>query len=273
MMNDVTARALLNVARHHLTPDRGLIVVNTHADFDHAWGNQLFSGSAAEHEAPIVATRACADVFTRADVVSYLDAMRHQHPGMFDDVILTPPTRLFDGAHVIDGGDLSLHLIPTPGHTDDHVAIYIPEIDTLLAGDAAEMPFPMAANGARDLSALRASLERLAGFRAETVFYCHAPETIGPDLVHENRAYFHALEVRSRAAFHRGVRAEDHELTVKMGCDIESVIPDKWLVTDGMRRQHEEQLRVMLTHVTNMKAPPETEHLEGRGDGDESPAT
>ena len=46
-----------------------------------------------------------------------------------------------NGRLLIDGGDLTLALLPTPGHTIDHYALYIPEINTLLAADAAELPY------------------------------------------------------------------------------------------------------------------------------------
>src|SRR5262249_10917225 len=60
LINGPTAAALLEIARPHL-PGRQLLAVNTHADWDHAWGNQLFAGPHAAHPAPIVASRRCAE--------------------------------------------------------------------------------------------------------------------------------------------------------------------------------------------------------------------
>src|SRR5205823_12393794 len=65
---------------------------------------------------------------------------------------------LFDDQLIIDGGDLTLRLFATPGHQPDHIAILIPEINLLLAGDAAESPFPFAESAAA-MPQLRASLE------------------------------------------------------------------------------------------------------------------
>src|SRR4051794_6452135 len=63
LINPATARAMLTFARQHLTGGRSLLVVNTHADWDHCWGNQLFSSPAAEAPAPIIASRRCAEQF------------------------------------------------------------------------------------------------------------------------------------------------------------------------------------------------------------------
>lgn len=39
---------------------RQLLAVNTHADWDHAWGNQVFAGLGAPQQVPILASRRCA---------------------------------------------------------------------------------------------------------------------------------------------------------------------------------------------------------------------
>src|SRR5215207_476428 len=60
LINRRTAEALLEIARPHL-PGRQVLVVNTHADWDHAWGNHVFAGSSAVLPAPIIASRGCAE--------------------------------------------------------------------------------------------------------------------------------------------------------------------------------------------------------------------
>src|SRR5262245_15551502 len=61
IINPQTAEMMLSLAQAHLVGYRRLLVVNTHADYDHAWGNQLFAGPGAIHPAPIIATRLCAE--------------------------------------------------------------------------------------------------------------------------------------------------------------------------------------------------------------------
>src|SRR5215210_2275081 len=60
LINRRTAEALLEMARPHLV-GRQLLAVNTHADWDHAWGNHVFAGPVAALTAPIIASRHCAE--------------------------------------------------------------------------------------------------------------------------------------------------------------------------------------------------------------------
>jgi hypothetical protein len=43
VINPQTAAQMLDYARPYLTNGRQLLVINTHADYDHCWGNQLFA--------------------------------------------------------------------------------------------------------------------------------------------------------------------------------------------------------------------------------------
>src|ERR1041384_4627177 len=61
LINPRTAAAMFRIASEHLEAGRQLLVVNSHADWDHCWGNQLFAGPDALHPAPIVASRRCAE--------------------------------------------------------------------------------------------------------------------------------------------------------------------------------------------------------------------
>src|SRR5262249_37077745 len=158
-----------------------LLVVNTHADWDHCWGNQLFVGQTAIHPAPIIATRRCSERLHEGQAALTLREKQGEEPGVYDEVIPTPPTILFKDNLIIDGGDLTLHLFATPGHESDHCSIYIPEIKTLFPGDAAEFPFPFAMSVSA-LPQMRASLAKLAELKAEVALYCHAPVTADPTL-------------------------------------------------------------------------------------------
>jgi len=243
-------------ARPYLAAGRTLLVINTHADYDHAWGNQLFADADAPFPAPIIGSQRCANRLRTGEEAALLQEMQRAEPEIFGDVRLTPPTVRFDGELKIDGGDLTLHLIPTPGHTEDHVSIYIPEIATLLAADAAELPYPAARTPA-GLPLMRASLAALAALNAQTVLYCHAPVTAGPQLLHDNLAYFDALERACRHGLAHGVdasAAEDASLAKLLACHYDEITPqrDLWrdvhpyYHTDG----HTAQLRMMLDWVT-----------------------
>lgn len=218
LINPATARAMLGFAEPYLTGGSVLLAINTHADWDHCWGNQVFAGPEGEAPAPILASHRCAEQFRSPEAAPLLQQMQAREPGRFDEVRLAPPTLVFDDRMTIAGGDLTLDLFATPGHSPDHVAIHIPEIGMVLAGDAAEFPFPFA-RSADTLPQLRASLARLAALKPTAALYCHAPETSGPGLIADNIAYFDGLEARCRAALARGVPPRPDA-----GADVEALV-------------------------------------------------
>lgn len=227
LINPQTAKVLLDRAQPYLSGGRSLLVINTHADYDHCWGNQLFAGPRAEHPAPIIGHQRTLAVFAGPVSEELLPQMQAQEPEIFQDVRLVPPTVTFSGRCAIHGGDLTLELLETPGHTEDHVAVYLPEINTLLAADGAELPYPVARH-AYDLPRMRNSLAQMAALSAETVLYCHAPVTMGPQLLIDNIAYFDHLENSCQTALVRGVTElpdDDTALIALLDCPFSSVVP------------------------------------------------
>jgi glyoxylase-like metal-dependent hydrolase (beta-lactamase superfamily II) len=253
LINPHTAAELLRIAEPHLA-GRQLLAVNTHAHWDHAWGNQLFAGPSALHPAPIVATRRCAELLRSPESQQKLAQKRASEPLRFGDVELVPPTLLFEERLAIDGGDLTLELFATPGHASDHIAIYIPQIRTLLPGDAAELPFPFVESAAT-LPALRDSLARMAALHPAAALYCHAPETSGPALLDQNIAYFDELERRCRAALARGAPArpaEDADVEALVQFPFADAIPanrDARELAGFYRPGHQAAIRAMLENL------------------------
>ncbi len=169
-----------------------LLVVSSHADYDHAWGNQVFSGPAASHPAPVIGHVECAARLAGDEARASWRKMEALQPGRFDGLVPTPPNIVVgDAGLVIDGGDLTLVLIHTPGHTEDHFSIWIPELRLVLAGDAAEHPFPHIDEPA-GLAEARASLVRLQELEPLHVLPCHG-DTTEPDLLARNIAYVDAV--------------------------------------------------------------------------------
>lgn len=255
MINPATAEKLVQIGREQ-GENNPLLVINTHADYDHCWGNQIFAGPNAAYPAPIIGSRLSAARFATSEAEDFSEQMREEEPAIFADVILVPPTILFDEKLTIDGGDLTLKLFMAPGHTPDHAALYIPEIDTLLAGDAAELPYPMART-VDGLPAMRHSLADLAALEAETVLYCHAPVEMGPSLLQHNIVYFDKVETACRAALERGITAappEDADVIALVDLPYRKAAPDtaRWQTiheyyqTEG----HAAQIRMMLTWLS-----------------------
>jgi glyoxylase-like metal-dependent hydrolase (beta-lactamase superfamily II) len=256
LINPQTAADLLRIAQPHLA-GRQLLVVNTHSHWDHAWGNQLFVGAGARHPAPIIATCRCAELLRSPQAQQKLAQKRADEPQRFGDVELVAPTVLFEERLVIDGGDLTLELFATPGHASDHIAIYIPQIRTLLPGDAAELPFPFVESAAT-FPALRDSLARMAALDPQVALYCHAPETSGPALLHQNIAYFDELERRCRAALASGALArppDDVDVETLVGFLFAEAIPAGYAeqeLSGFYRPGHQAAIRAMLEHLERL---------------------
>ena len=253
LVNAETAQLLLDIARPYLDRRR-LLIVNTHADFDHAWGNQLFFDADSRARAPIIGSRACASRLRSIEEQNRLSQLRAEQPAIYRDVHLCPPDMLLDNSLTIDGGDLSVQLFATPGHTPDHCSIYLPEIRMLLAGDAAESPFPLPDDGG--LGDLRASLRRLEAFEAHAAFYCHAPVDSGPALIRHNIQYFDTLEKRCRAALEAGapVYPDDGvDVEALIGYDYAEALPagtGEAIPESYYRPDHRSAIRAMLQYVS-----------------------
>ena len=256
LINEVTGAKLLAAAKPYLTESRTLLVINSHADYDHAWGNQLFAGPTAVHPAPIIAHKESPKHFREYEA-KRAETVSKDEPEIFGNLRITEPTLTFADSMTIDGGDLTLELIYTPGHTDDHIAVYIPEIKTLLAMDAAEPPYPFARTDA-GLPAMRDSLAKLAALDCETVLYCHAPVAVGRQLILDNIAYFDTIERACQAALDNGldptaIPKESNAYIKAVGISYDDIItaPPSWPeIGDGYKGEgHAVQLRAMLAYL------------------------
>jgi glyoxylase-like metal-dependent hydrolase (beta-lactamase superfamily II) len=165
---------------------RSLIVVDTHADYDHAWGNSVFA------DVPILGHVRCGERLSGAEAAADIARWSAEMPGRFDEVVATPPSILLgDDGLVLDGGDVTIQLIHTPGHSDDHVSLHLRELGIVLAGDAAEVPFPHV-DTPDGLVRARTSLERLAALGAAHVLPCHGGTT-DPVILERNIAWIDAV--------------------------------------------------------------------------------
>ena len=171
---------------------RELLVVNSHADWDHCWGNNYFTG---ENAAPIIAHDHCFTRLNSEEEKAGLLEFQQRYP-YFQHVVLTPPTLTFPDKLTIYGGDLTLELFSAPGHHPDHIAAWIPEIRLLLAFDAAEKPLPLIGN-AESFQNMRDTLEGFVALQPERVLCAHG-KTIDIGIVKQNLEYMHEIEQRGR---------------------------------------------------------------------------
>jgi glyoxylase-like metal-dependent hydrolase (beta-lactamase superfamily II) len=188
------ARAMIAAMREPLAV-RQPLVINTHADYDHCWGNAAFAADGML-PSPIYGHALAA---TRMESAERQQLLREkQRDPIFAEVRLIAPTRLITAQTSLNGGDLSLVLLPTPGHRPDHIAVWLPSIGHLITGDAAESPFPYVTE-ASDLPLLVDSLKQLDALQAQVVLPCHGSTTDGA-LMARNLRYFATVHERCQHA-------------------------------------------------------------------------
>jgi len=239
---------------------RQLLVINSHADYDHCWGNAIFASPGGAFPAAIIAHRLAYDRLSGPDEAAYLAKKQAEDP-RFASVRLVPPTISFEGELRIDCGDLTLHLIPAPGHSPDQIVVWIPAVRLLLATDAAEHPIPYVHEPAT-VPQLRQTLHDLVDLHPTIVLPCHGGAT-SPDLLSRNIAYFDALEQRVRAALAAGeVSAESADradLPELIGMPIAEMARiagiDPATVSDFYRNSHLLAVRALLVHLSNPARP------------------
>ncbi|ANM14708.1 MULTISPECIES: MBL fold metallo-hydrolase [unclassified Rhizobium] len=228
---------------------RPLIVINSHMDWDHFWGNAAIAG-----RAPIIAHTAALDRLRDPSAQQLLKDKMNQE-SRFQNVELIGPDITFSGAMVLNGGDLTLELIHTPGHTPDHIAVWIPELRTCLAVDAVEYPIPEVwSRTAGDLRLIRSSLQRIRDLDARLIIPAHG-QTSSPSTVKANLAYFEALADRVDGLSER--QLADGRLTRSSGFRLEDFVA----IPDGMPADTATFYR--NCHETNLGATVQA-HIEKR---------
>ncbi len=176
---------------------RQLLCVNSHADWDHTWGNGYFSGA---QSVPILAHEHCRQRLNSPEAAQQLDEYQARYP-IFQNVTLVPPTLTFDERLTIHDERLTIELLHAPGHCQDQIVAWLPAISLLLAFDAVEKPLPCIEDA--DCAPLMfATLKRLAALNARHVLCSHGQAT-SPALLQENLDYLSEIERRSRALLAR----------------------------------------------------------------------
>ena len=168
--------------------DRELVVVYSHADWDHIWGTAGLACAGVR----IVAHDICRERFD-SDVPTVLAEKQQAQPGAWADVELIPPTETFARELSIDLGGLTLTLSHLPGHTRDCIVGFIPERGILLAGDTVETPCPVVPADS-PLGGWIAGLRRWADDgRVRRVVPAHGPIG-GSEILQQNVSYLEAIE-------------------------------------------------------------------------------
>jgi glyoxylase-like metal-dependent hydrolase (beta-lactamase superfamily II) len=189
MTSSDCAAALADLAPFLAT--RTLLVINSHQHNDHVWGNGALPAGTT-----IIGHSASHEIANSSEVVADLRAYQAKD-ARFADVCLVAPTLTFAGTLQLHAGDLTLCLLPALGHARDQLVLWCPELRLLLAADAAEWPWPYAAQ-ATDLPILRQTLSQLQELQPQWVLPCHGGSS-NASLLQKNLDYFDELERHTRA--------------------------------------------------------------------------
>jgi cyclase len=155
--------------------DRRVVVVNSHHHWDHTYGNAAFAGY------DTVAHRTC-----RKLMISQGRSSSESLPLPPAEGVPLPTMSFGDRLGYVDDLD-TVHLIHTPGHTEDSIILYLDKGRTLLAGDTVEWPFPSLSM--RDGAAVYVrTLRQLKQLPVDTVVPSHGP-WMGKAIIDANERY------------------------------------------------------------------------------------
>jgi len=199
-------------------------VVNTHANGDHCWGNELVA------DAEIIASTACRDEMLsglQPGAFAALAATEGLGPGVdylrehmgrfqFDTVTVTPPTRVFDGSLEVDVAGKRVELIEVgPAHTRGDVLVHVPEDRTVFTGDILFIDgTPILWEG--PIANWINACERMLSMDLETVVPGHGPVT-DKNGVEAVRDYLVYVEAEARSRFDAGMSAADAARDIALG--------------------------------------------------------
>lgn len=198
-------------------------LVNTHANGDHCWGNQLVEG------VEIVASAACADEMMELDpsLLAGLLAAEGLGPlgdylrrifGAFDfgGIRLTPPTRTFQGEIALHVNDREVRLIEVgPAHTRGDTLVHLPDDRIVFTGDILFIEgTPIVWAG--PISRWIAACDRILGLDVDVVVPGHGPVTDkrGVSRVREYLAY---VDAEATARFRAGMDVEEAARDIALG--------------------------------------------------------
>ncbi len=205
-------------------------VVNTHANADHIWGNQLVKDS------EIIASTGCAEEFDHFKPEQILAMMADAKalgvlgefmeycftPFDFSGIELTPPTTTFDKEMTVQVGDKTVELYNVgPAHTRGDVLAYVPGDKVIFTGDIIfNEGHPVIWDG--PIANWQKACERILSLDVDVVVPGHGPVT-DKAYVRKFKGYLDYIEAESRKGFDAGLSEWD------TACEISLADYDTWL--------------------------------------------
>jgi len=221
-------------------------VVNTHEDSDHVFGNQLFPDS------EIIGHRSLPDrmkeVAEPAEIQKLMRMaggtltgalLKMIHPGVvsaarqlkedydFSEVVLVPPTTLFDDRLTVELDDMEVHLIHVgPCHQVGDTLVWVPKERVLFGGDVIfRLCTPMGWVGTFEkwYEALDLIINEL---KPDVIVPGHGP-VCGVEGATDMKAYLQYIQRESRRFFDAGTSAREAARKIDFGPYSEWVSPER----------------------------------------------
>jgi cyclase len=193
------------------------MVVNTHANGDHCWGNELVA------DAQIIASTSTAEEMTTGIAPGHLAALLKQAPQLgqlgeygsrifgpfeFDNITLTPPTKTFEGELSLKVGDKEVHLIEVgPAHTLGDTLVHIPADRVVFTADILFIGGHPIIWAGPTSNWLRAC-DRILAMDVETIVPGHGPITDKKGVV-EVKGYLEYIYQEARKRYEAGMSAQE----------------------------------------------------------------
>ena len=199
-------------------------LVNTHANGDHCYGNELVVG------ADIIASSACAAEMVQTPP-AVLDAFMKAAPNLgdlgtylvecfsafdFEGITMTPPTVTFEHRLDVTVGDLTVELHEVgPAHTEGDVIAYVPETGVVYTGDILFIEgTPLMWAG--PISNWIAACDLIVSLDATCIVPGHGPLT-DADGVRRVRDYLTFVDAEARARHAAGMTVGEAAADISLG--------------------------------------------------------
>ncbi len=193
------------------------MVVNTHANGDHCWGNELVA------DAQIIASARTAEEITTGVSPTQLAMLLKSAPQLgqlgefasrvfgpfdFDNITLTPPTKTFEDELLLKVGDKNVHLIEVgPAHTLGDTLVHIPAERVVFTADILFIGGHPIIWAGPTSNWLRAC-DRILAMDVETIVPGHGPITDKKGVA-EVKGYLEYIYEEARKRYEAGMSAQD----------------------------------------------------------------
>lgn len=192
-------------------------VVNTHAHYDHTFGNQSFAALPVPIYGHHLIPRHFAAYEGPRLAAQQADPSREPDK-RWADVVLTPPGELVTAPTAVAAGGRTIELIPLePGHTDTDLAVLVPDCRVWLLGDVIEESGPpMFGSGSYPLGWPAVLAGLLEAIRQDDVIVPGHGAVVNRDFVVRQMAALQTVADTIRSSVSAGTSVDDlpegHEL-------------------------------------------------------------